>query len=55
MTPVIEHLIDLLVIHEFLHKDIHLQSLKLWLAQKGVGILLAVVVSEELPRKVIIT
>ena len=24
MTPVIEHFIDLLVVHEFLHKDIHL-------------------------------
>ena len=55
MTPVIEHLIDLLVVHEFLHKDIHLQCLELRLAQKGMRILLAVVVGEELPREVIIT
>lgn len=55
MTPIIEHLIDLLVVHEFLHKDIHLQSFELRLAQKSVGILLAVIIGEELPREVIVT
>ena len=55
VTPVVEHLIDLLVIHEFLHKNIHLQRLKLRLPQEGVGILLAVVVGEEFSREVIIT
>lgn len=54
MTPVIEHLMDLLVIHEFLHKNIHLKSLELRLPQKGVWILLAVVVGEEFSREVII-
>lgn len=46
---------DLLVIHEFLHKNIHLKSLELRLPQKGVWILLAVVVGEEFSREVIIT
>ena len=55
VTPVVKHLIDLLVIHEFLHKNIHLQRLKLRLPQEGVGILLAVVVGEEFSREVIIT
>ena len=55
VTPVVEHLIDLLVIHEFLHKNIHLQRLKLRLPQEGVEILLAVVVGEEFSREVIIT
>ena len=55
MTPVIEHLIDLLIIHEFLHKNIHLQSLELRLAQKGMGVFLAVIIGEELSREVIVT
>ena len=55
VTPVVEHLIDLLVIHEFLHKNIHLQRLKLRLPQEGVGILLAVIIGEEFSREVIIT
>ena len=55
MAPVIKHLVDLFVIHELFHENIYLQSLKLWLPQKGMGILLAVVVCEEFPRKVIIT
>ena len=55
MTPVIEHLIDLLVIHEFLNENIHLQSLKLWLTQKSMVVLLTIVVGKELSCKVIIT
>lgn len=48
ISPVIKHLVDLRITHEFFDEDIHLQSLKLWLPEKGMRILLAVVIGEEL-------
>lgn len=54
VPPVVEHFIDLLVIHEFLHENIHFQCLELRFPQKGVGILLTVVVGKKFSREVII-
>ena len=55
VTPIVEHLIDLFVVHEFLHKHIHFQCLKLRLTQERMRIFLAVIIRKKFSCEIIVT